>query len=321
MKVVNLDQRSQEWLDWRNGGIGASEAAIIMGISPWKTIHELYELKIGLRGPDPINPAMLRGIRLEDEARAAYIRMTGKDVFPLCGEHDELPFLRVSFDGISMLGEDAVEIKVPGAKAHAMAKEWIVPPYYMPQLQHQMLVGGLRKIDYFSYDPDDTEKSECLITVERNEFFLERYLEKAASFWENVIGRTPPAGKVFLDAARLWLAAKSELEAAKAALEERQTFLLSLTESEGSISAGGVSISRSKRKGSIDYDAFLKSAGKTKEDLELYRGLESEVVVVKPSTRTAVAEASAEMKANADEMLAPPPGLVSTAIPNEVIAW
>src|SRR5581483_972237 len=34
--IVDLRQGTQEWLGWRNQGIGASDAPIIMGENPWK---------------------------------------------------------------------------------------------------------------------------------------------------------------------------------------------------------------------------------------------------------------------------------------------
>ena len=42
-----MEQKSEEWLDWRKKGIGSSDAPIIMGVSPWKTPFELWEEKTG----------------------------------------------------------------------------------------------------------------------------------------------------------------------------------------------------------------------------------------------------------------------------------
>ena len=39
--VVRLTQGTAEWLEWRNNGIGASDAPTIMGENPWITITEL----------------------------------------------------------------------------------------------------------------------------------------------------------------------------------------------------------------------------------------------------------------------------------------
>jgi predicted phage-related endonuclease len=39
MKVVNLQQRTPEWHQWRNLGVSASEAIIVLGQCPLKTIY------------------------------------------------------------------------------------------------------------------------------------------------------------------------------------------------------------------------------------------------------------------------------------------
>lgn len=38
----------EEWLDYRKKGIGGSDVAAIMGISPFATIRDLYNNKVGM---------------------------------------------------------------------------------------------------------------------------------------------------------------------------------------------------------------------------------------------------------------------------------
>ena len=38
----------EEWLDYRKKGIGGSDVAAIMGISPFATIRDLYNNKVGI---------------------------------------------------------------------------------------------------------------------------------------------------------------------------------------------------------------------------------------------------------------------------------
>ena len=47
MKVINVSQRSDAWRVWRAQGMSASEAAIIMGRSPYKTPWRLWSEKTG----------------------------------------------------------------------------------------------------------------------------------------------------------------------------------------------------------------------------------------------------------------------------------
>ena len=45
MNVINVSQRSDEWRLWRSQGVSASEAAIIMNRSPYKTPWRLWAEK------------------------------------------------------------------------------------------------------------------------------------------------------------------------------------------------------------------------------------------------------------------------------------
>ena len=117
MKIVDLSQRSPEWLRWRAQGVTASEAAIVLGRSPYKTPWRLWAERTGLaRAPDlSANPHVRRGNALEDEARQAFEERHGTMLLPLCGESEEHPILRASFDGIADDGSP-VELKVPAER-------------------------------------------------------------------------------------------------------------------------------------------------------------------------------------------------------------
>ena len=69
---VVLDQRSGEWHQYRAKRIGASDAPIICGLSPWKSAIQLWMEKTGkITQPDSSgNFAIQRGIRLEPVVRA-----------------------------------------------------------------------------------------------------------------------------------------------------------------------------------------------------------------------------------------------------------
>ena len=82
-----LQQGSTAWLAWRRGGVGASDAPAIMGVSPWMDLDTLWLDKTGRRRGGFSNHAMRRGQRLEPEARALYIRTTRVRVEPVCLEH------------------------------------------------------------------------------------------------------------------------------------------------------------------------------------------------------------------------------------------
>ncbi len=48
MKIVDVVQRTPEWERWRAQGVTASEAAIVLGRSPYKTPWRLWAERTGI---------------------------------------------------------------------------------------------------------------------------------------------------------------------------------------------------------------------------------------------------------------------------------
>ena len=135
-------QGTPEWLENRKNFIGASDAPIIMGESPWCTPLGLWEQKVGITPPPKENYAMRRGSAMESSAREAFNDKIGMLTLPQVVYHPKYDFMMASLDGLSVDETIAVEIKCPGVKAHALAIEGKVPIYYKAQLQHQMECSG-----------------------------------------------------------------------------------------------------------------------------------------------------------------------------------
>lgn len=183
---LDFDQSTEEWLSWRRGGIGASDAPVVMGLSPWLKDGELLLLKTGQQSERPANDAMQRGKRLEPVARLAYVNHTGIDVAPVCVQSCAHSWMRASLDGLSADGRHVVEIKCPGEKDHRLAASGCVPEKYFPQLQHILAVTGLGEIYYWSFRFDHT----VLLKVARDESFIASLMEKEVAFWARVCGNS-----------------------------------------------------------------------------------------------------------------------------------
>jgi len=179
---LDFEQSSDEWLSWRRNGIGASDAPVIMGISPWQKEGELLLLKTGQKAERPANDAMERGKRLEPVARKAYVNQTGIVVEPMCVQSRQHAWMRASLDGLSADGQHVVEIKCPGEKDHGLAAAGRVPDKYYPQLQHILAVTGLEEIYYWSFRFGHT----VLLKVERDDLFIAGLIEKEVAFWTRV---------------------------------------------------------------------------------------------------------------------------------------
>lgn len=180
-RLVHLDQGSPSWLRWRRSGIGASDAAAIMGVSPWSSVTDVISEKGGFAdGRD--TPAMARGRALESTARAACADHLGTSLTPICVESVECPWLRASLDGLSDDRRTVVEIKCPGARDHASALKGLVPTHYKPQLQHILAVTGLDAIYYWSY----RDGCGTCICVQRDEEYIQRLVATERLVWLRV---------------------------------------------------------------------------------------------------------------------------------------
>jgi putative phage-type endonuclease len=181
-EIVGLAQGTPEWLDWRDEGIGASDAPAVMGENPWKSRTRLMEEKLS-RARGYTSPAMRRGSDLEGPARERYVVTTGRAVAPCCLQSTRFAWLRASLDGLSDDGRHVVEIKC-GEKVHAhAARSNTVPSYYVGQLQHILAVTGLAEIDFWCHLP---ERDDVHLRVPRDGGYIERLLAEEERFWREL---------------------------------------------------------------------------------------------------------------------------------------
>ena len=180
MKLINLKQATKEWLNWRCGLITASDAPIIMGMSPFKKTDQLLNEKYR-RFSTVANPYMQRGIDLEPIALQEFEKETGLIMFPCVGEHEN-EWMGASFDGMTLEQDAIVEIKCPGKIDMLSAINGDIPEKYKAQLQHQMYVAGLEYMFYYSF----SGTCGIIIEVKRDNDFIEIMVEKEREFWDRL---------------------------------------------------------------------------------------------------------------------------------------
>lgn len=273
MKFVDLKQNTPEWLEFRKTHIGASDAPIIMGVSPWCTPRQLWEKKLGLRDDSFDSSAMKRGRDLEDVARLEFLFKTQICVAPAVVECGKLSWMSASFDGIDDTHKHIVEIKCPGKEDHQKALDNNVPEKYYPQLQHQMFVADVESMSYFSFDG----KEGVLVDVRADQEYQSRLIEKENNFWNCLINKTPPelTDRDFIQREDIsWATVASQyLEAATLVklYEEKEKALRNTLiglAGENNVIGAGLRLSKVERKGAVDYNAIPEIKGL---DLEQFR--------------------------------------------------
>ena len=177
-----MKQGTPEWLEFRRKGIGATDAAVIMGLNPYKKIKALLEEKKGDKEISK-NQAMIHGNEKEPEALDAFIRQSNILMQPDIRIHPEHHWAFASLDGISLDEKSIVEIKRPMTKRKFDEMSFFIPRMYYCQMQHQMWVTNLDSAYFLIYFEGEID----LQTVSRDEKFIERMVEKEKLFYEEYL--------------------------------------------------------------------------------------------------------------------------------------
>lgn len=182
-QMVVLEQGSEDWLLWRNRGLGSSDIGILLGFDQWKDEEELFKEKTNqVKSSFKGNPATERGQRLEPCVRAEWELTVDKDFPPATFIHRAYPFMKASLDGWHEPSKTIIEIKCPNKKSHAEAIAGRVPDYYYPQVQHLLLVAEGLHLDYLSFDGVKIVP----VPVKPDLTYQKQILEKATAFWARV---------------------------------------------------------------------------------------------------------------------------------------
>ena len=257
----------------RRNFIGASDAPIIMGVSPWRTPLQLYQEKTGLIGPCKENAAMARGTAMESEARAKFESIMKCKVNPMRLFASDPEFLMASLDGIDKDGKIVVEIKC-GKASHLAARMGEIPEHYYPQLQHQMYVAKVDHMHYFSYQSED---DWVLIRCDRNDEYIENLLKTERDFWDCIKNMTPPQAdkEDFIEIDDLDFSWKSlELAECRHRIKQYAARESEIEEAIIRICGGrnskckGMTVKKVVKKGAIDYSQIVELSD---VDLEKYR--------------------------------------------------
>lgn len=254
---------NESWHQWRRAGIGSSDAATIMGVSPWRTPYQVWQEKVYGNSEQLDNSSMARGRELEPVARAWFENHMNVSVFPKNKEHQEKSFIRASLDGIDMEGRVLVEIKCPNKDDHRIAINGMIPEKYIPQVQHQLLVTGLEGMYYLSFDGSDG----AIVEVARDNAYIESMLAEEQKFWDLVLAKKAPelterdfipmeGNKDWNAWSESWLSVNTQLKALEEEEKHLRSVMITLA-GDRNASGNGVKISKSMCAGTIDYKQIM----------------------------------------------------------------
>ena len=266
MRKVEVEQGTENWLNWRKGLITATDAPILLGVSPYATPYKGWQRKLGLIEEQQRNPGMDLGIKNEPIAREAFIKRTNIKMMPCVIESEKYNFIGASLDGLSECGRYILELKYNNAELHEeICKRSTIPDYHQYQMQHQMLSsdGQVEKCLYGSFNNGELS----IVEVFPNHTWLSIYLEKAREFWRRVVLFDPPplSNKDCRDRSSNseWNRLSSRYsdidEHIKKLQKEKESCkeaLIDLCENQTSC-GNGIKVITKTTKGRIDYEAIL----------------------------------------------------------------
>lgn len=204
----------EAWLKGRKDfpGIGASEAASIVGASSWMSASELWQLKTGRKEPKDLslNEQVSYGTHAEEYIRALFMLKHPEyklEYRPYDFLYQkERPWLRCTLDGELVVPDGergTLEVKTAQIQSKSQYAQWNnrIPDHYLVQLLHQFLATGYS----FAYLTAELMYMDGSSTLRSYYFRAQDYyddmewlLEEEEKFWDSVLNQKTPNVKLFL---------------------------------------------------------------------------------------------------------------------------
>jgi len=188
----------------RSTYIGSSDAAVILGVSPWKSPFALYQEKIG-EYSEEITPAKQkifnRGKKFEPlilEMLVDELSERGHDVAVMAKNErlrdPEYPFIASESDMVLRIDGEIISAEAKSVNGFA-AKLWGEPEtddfpiYYQCQTMHDLMVKRRNKCVVAALIGTDDMRIHW---IERDEEIIQAIRAKEIEFWERIQNRQAP---------------------------------------------------------------------------------------------------------------------------------
>ena len=184
----------EQWLMERRKGICGSDASVILGINPYRSILHLWKDKTGeIPVEENGNQYTYFGNILEPVVKREFTKRTGLKVRAKNAilQNEEYPFMLADLDGI--VKDENGDFAVFEAKTASAYKEDIwkngVPEEYIAQVQHYLCVTGFKKAYICALVGGN---SFYCHEIYRDEEYIKDLVAKEKIFWECVQRQLPP---------------------------------------------------------------------------------------------------------------------------------
>lgn len=198
--VETASLTEDEWLAWRRKGVGGSDVAAALGLSPYRTARELYYDKIGVvpavEGEDKSITFEI-GHLLEDVVAKIFAKKTGLSVYrdQKMFQHPLFPFMLADVDRFIHLpnGDTGIlECKTAHYDTQYLWANGAVPRHYELQVKHYMAVMNI-DVAYIACLFSNSESDFVWRKIERDLDEEENNILLLQNFWNRyVLNRVEP---------------------------------------------------------------------------------------------------------------------------------
>ena len=262
--LVRLRQNTAPWVEWRNTGLGGSDANIIWSSNEPEIERLIFE-KAGLKDDEDI-PAFAKNIgeKYEPLIRKHVEEQTGLALPAQCYSHNQVDWMHASADG--GCADVLLEAKASGEQLYEQTAMGVVPHIHLAQMLHNMMCADARVCIYAVCNIHTNE-------VATQELFLADYPEEAAmlllaehAVWDAIQSVRAPYDLGSMPAEQMWIAGKAIEAKAKKVLADAREQLLEVIGSRAKGQVGRVKFSKTVTKGRVDYGALANDAGLSLDD-------------------------------------------------------
>ena len=205
VELVDISTLSeQDWHMWRKKGVGGSDVAPIMGLSPWATCRDIYYKKVGIVGAldkeaDESNwVAKEVGHLLEPLVAKIFESKTGLKPYAVrkMFAHPIYDFMIANLDFMITLPDGRKAILECKTSNHYAKENWdddAVPVNYELQVRHYMAVMDI-DVAYIACLMGNNESDFVWRRIDRDMAYEDDIIATEIDFWQNYVeaGVEPP---------------------------------------------------------------------------------------------------------------------------------